>query len=60
MVLRHDSRKTGIEEPEDTAITRQRPINTFPLQKTRDAKIWNCWKQCFLLGSSQAHENVRE
>lgn len=41
MVLRHGSRKTGIVDPEETAVTREQPINTFPLQQTRNAKIWN-------------------
>lgn len=30
-------------------IARERPINTFPRQETRDTTIENFWKRCFLL-----------
>lgn len=53
IALRHGSRKTGIVEPEVTAVTRERSINTFTPQQTRDAKIRNCWKKCSLLGPSK-------
>jgi hypothetical protein len=33
------TRNTGIVEPEEAAVARERPINTFPRQRRRDAKI---------------------
>jgi hypothetical protein len=45
-----DSWNTGIMEPEETAVAGERHLNTFLRQRTRDGRIENGWKRCFLLG----------
>jgi hypothetical protein len=50
--LWHGSWKTGIVEPEETAIARERPINMFPRQRTLDATIEELLETVFSIGSA--------
>jgi hypothetical protein len=53
LILWHSSWRIGIVETEETAVARERTINTFPWQRTRDTTVylwmcpslglWNLW-----------------
>jgi hypothetical protein len=51
LILSRGSWKTGILEPEKTLFARERPINTFPLQRTRDTTKKKVFENVFSTGS---------
>jgi hypothetical protein len=55
IILLHDSQNTGTVGPEETAVARERSVDTFPNQWTRDATIEKFWKRCFLLGPIRSY-----